>query len=59
MTQELLAFSYEDAERATWQASLQMTPAERLAWLMEAIKMAQELQVNLKSSVSESEQVKY
>ena len=59
MTQEPLAFSYEDAERTTWQASIQMTPAERLAWLMEAIEMVQELQANLKKPVSASEQAKH
>lgn len=55
MTRDPLSFSYEDAERATWQAALQMTPAERLAWLMDAIEMVHELQANLRKPSSPPE----
>lgn len=48
---ESLAFSYEDAERAMWQAVADMTPSERLEWLIEAIEMVRELQESVQKPI--------
>lgn len=52
---ESLAFSYEDAERAMWQAVADMTPSERLEWLIEAIEMVRELQESVQKPMSDTE----